>query len=345
MGEDASELARRLALEAEAVCRRYLSNGRREGAYWLVGDVGNTPGRSLYVRLTAGREPAAVGKWTDAATGEHGDLLDLIALRQGLPRLRDALDEARRFLSLPPDPSATPSPAGARAATGSVLAAQRLFAMSRPLRGALAETYLRRRGLVRLAGCEALRFHPYCFYRPGRDDGPDTPTAAPALISSVTDLAGRQTGLMRTWLDAASVEKAKVASPRRAMGDLRGHGVRFGAAGAVLAAGEGVETVLALRQSAPRLPMVAALSAAHLAALELPPGLRRLYLARDNDPAGHRAVRQLAARARAREIEAIVLEPALGDFNDDLRRFGVAALTTRLRAQFMREDADRFLDG
>jgi len=36
---------------SEAVCRHYLSNGRREGRYWLVGDVRNTPGRSLFVRL------------------------------------------------------------------------------------------------------------------------------------------------------------------------------------------------------------------------------------------------------------------------------------------------------
>lgn len=51
MPRDASELAHRLAREAEAVCRRYLSNGRREGRYWLVGDVKNTPGRSMFVRL------------------------------------------------------------------------------------------------------------------------------------------------------------------------------------------------------------------------------------------------------------------------------------------------------
>jgi hypothetical protein len=51
MPRDASELAHRLAREAEAVCRHYLSNGRREGRYWLVGDVRNTPGRSMFVRL------------------------------------------------------------------------------------------------------------------------------------------------------------------------------------------------------------------------------------------------------------------------------------------------------
>ena len=61
-----AELAYRLAREAEAVCRHYLSNGRRVGNYWQVGDVRNTTGRSMFVRLkgkeTGGR-PA--GKWTE----------------------------------------------------------------------------------------------------------------------------------------------------------------------------------------------------------------------------------------------------------------------------------------
>ena len=52
MPRDASELARRLARDAEAVCRFYLSNGRRQGRYWIVGDVRNTPGRSMFVRLS-----------------------------------------------------------------------------------------------------------------------------------------------------------------------------------------------------------------------------------------------------------------------------------------------------
>ena len=61
---DASELAHRLARDAEAVCRRYLSAGRREGGYWLVGDVRNTPGRSMFVRLKESSKGPA-GKWTD----------------------------------------------------------------------------------------------------------------------------------------------------------------------------------------------------------------------------------------------------------------------------------------
>src|SRR5487761_1418830 len=103
MPRDASELARRLARNAEAVCRHYLSNGRRQGHYWVIGDVRKTPGRSLYVRLIGPDSgPGAAGKWTDAASpSEHGDLLDLIRLNRNLCDLGEAMEEARRFLALP----------------------------------------------------------------------------------------------------------------------------------------------------------------------------------------------------------------------------------------------------
>jgi hypothetical protein len=66
MSGPAGELAHRLARDAEAVCRHYLSNGCRLGRYWTVGNVQNAPGRSLYVRLH-GPEfgPGAAGKWTE----------------------------------------------------------------------------------------------------------------------------------------------------------------------------------------------------------------------------------------------------------------------------------------
>ena len=60
--------------------------------------------------------------------------------------------------------------------------------------------------------------------------------------------------------------------------------------------GEGIETVLALKSVLPDLPMVACLSANHLAALVLSPSLARLYVARDNDAAGRFAVERLVER-------------------------------------------------
>src|SRR6202158_4688597 len=102
MPRDASELARRLARDAEAVCRHYLSNGRRRGRYWTGGDVRNPPGRSMFVRLSGPESGhGAAGRWTDSASTEYGDLLDVIRESCGFVDFRDVVEEARRFLSLP----------------------------------------------------------------------------------------------------------------------------------------------------------------------------------------------------------------------------------------------------
>ena len=90
--DDASRLAHRLGREAEAECRHYLSAGQRSGHYWQVGDARNTPGRSMFVRLKDTRKGPA-GKWQDAATGEHGDLLDVIRETCGLIAFSDVLHE------------------------------------------------------------------------------------------------------------------------------------------------------------------------------------------------------------------------------------------------------------
>ena len=344
MNSPAAELAHRLARNAEGVCRHYLSNGRREGRYWLVGDVENSPGRSLYVRLTGPQSgKGAAGKWTDAATGEHGDLLDLIAANRRLDGLRDVLDEARSFLRLP-RPEPVPREPSPPAPQGSPEAARRLWAMSRPIHGTLAEAYLHSRGITDLRNCGSLRFHPRCYYRGDEHHTADQARDAwPALIASVRDGDGVLTGVHRTWLDPSGTAKAPVATPRRAMGHLLGHGVRFGMGGEVMAAGEGIETMLSLRQVMPSLPMVAGLSANHLAALLLPEGLRRLYIARDDDPAGRGAVETLSTRAREIGIETMVLDAALGDLNDDLRRLGVEALAAGMRLQLAPDDVARFL--
>jgi hypothetical protein len=322
------------------VCRHYLSNGRRVGNYWQVGDVRNTSGRSMFVRLngkdTAGRR---AGKWTDAATGEHGDLLDVIQGSCGLVDFHDVAEEARRFLSLPrsepkPDRShLSPAP------TGSPESARRLFAMSKPIAGTVVETYLRQRGITDLHGIGSLRFHPRCYYRPEADAATEV---WPAMIAAVTDLQGGITGAHRTWLDPSGGDKAPVDTPRRAMGHLLGHAVRFGPTSDVMAAGEGIETMLSLRCALPNMAMLAALSAAHLAAILFPDSLRRLYIVRDDDRAGDGAMRGLIDRTRPAGIEAIVLSPQCGDFNEDLRNFDINTLRAALRIQLVPEDVSRF---
>jgi len=203
------------------------------------------------------------------------------------------------------------------------------------------ETYLRNRGITALHGIANLRFHPRCYYRP-YDDAPTQ--TWPAIIAAVTGFGGELTGAHRTWLDPSGRDKAPIESPRRAMGQLLGNAVRFDMAQDVMAAGEGIETVLSLRCVMPDMPMVAALSAAHLAAILFPVTLRRLYIVRDNDAAGDGAAARLIDRAKALGIEAIALSPALEDFNEDLRALGVDALRTAIGAQLAPEDVGRFLE-
>jgi hypothetical protein len=345
MRDSPSDLARALARNAESVCRHYLPSGRREGRYWLAGDTAGSPGRSLFVRLHGPESGSgAAGKWTDAATGEHGDLLDLIRARCALDSFRDAADEARRFLALPRgDPPFVSPPERFRPAQERIEAARRLFAMAQPVPGTLAARYLRRRGIADLSGASPLRFHPACYYR----DGAGATLRLPTLLAAVTDPVGLIMGVHRTYLAADGSGKASVATPRRAMGALLDHGVRLGfgrdVQSDVIAAGEGLETMLSLRQLMPTMPMIAGLSAAHLGALSIPPGVRRLYLALDADGAGREGTRRLSQRARQAGIEALTLRSGLGDFNDDLSRAGAERLRLTLLRQLAPGDAARFV--
>jgi Toprim domain-containing protein len=354
MSGSAAELACRLARDAEAVCRHYLSRGRRNGRYWIVGDAMNTPGRSLYVRLNGPDSgPGAAGKWTDAATGEHGDLLDLIARNRNLSRLSDILDEARTFLLLPRQETTTVGHLAAAAreaapcSSNGSEAARRLFRAGRRISDTLAEAYLRGRGITGPLDWASLRFHPRVYYRAHADAPREV---WPALLAAVTNRDGSITGVQRTWLDPVHRTKAPLAEPRRALGHLLGNGVRFGtsdtpapAAAGVLAAGEGIETMLALKSVLPALPMIAALSANHLAALEFPAALRRLYVARDNDTAGLLAAAHLHDRGTAAGIEVRDLVPMCNDFNIDLWRLGVPALLHRVADQLVPADRVRFI--
>ncbi|CCE03415.1 conserved hypothetical protein [Bradyrhizobium sp. STM 3809] len=266
----------------------------------------------------------------------------------GLRSFREIAEEARRFLKLPRAQREPPARGkDFRRSRDPVKAARRLFAMAQPLAGTLAEVYLRNRDIDPPVGAETLRFHPQCFYRP---DDATTVETWPALIAAVTNLEGRITGVHRTWLDPGSFDdrrlgKAPIDTPRRAMGELLGHAVRFGIADDVMAAGEGIETMLSLRTVLPSLPVAAALSANHLATLLWPATLRRLYIAVDADGAGMAAAEALTARALDANIEAIALCPRLEDFNEDLRLLGKVQLRGVVRHQLLLKDAARFVDG
>ena len=203
---NAAAVAAALAERAESVCRRYLPHGRKQGRYWVAGDLDGARGRSLYVRLSG---PGVPGKWTDAATAEHGDLLDLVRLRTNAPTLRAALDEARAFLALPAVPTISGDMYDATEA------ARRLWRRCRAIGGSHAEAYLHARGLMRCRFA-ALRFHPALHYREGT-----SVRLLPALVAAVTSGDRAILGVQRTWLLWGSRSQAMASVLSTAYQDVR----------------------------------------------------------------------------------------------------------------------------
>ena len=326
---NAADTAAALAAHAEDCCRQYLPHGRRVGRYWCAGDVRGNPGRSLFVRLSP---PGAPGKFTDAATGQHGDLLDLIRLATGARSLREALAEARRFLVQPVSPAS--SGPGTYDRTE---AARNLWARCQPIEGTHAELYLKARG-IRRCRFPALRFHPSLPYR--LDSGGWR--RYPALVAAVAGDDGEVQGVHRSWLDHRRPAKANVAAPRKSLGRIHGFAVRFGepAAASTLLVGEGIETVLslvtvlphgALRTAVPSgMFAAAALSAGGLGTFVPPLMTARLIVAQDRDEEGERAARRLQLRCTRLGIASTVLLPAASDFNEDLVELGPEHLAGKL---------------
>ena len=238
----------------------------------------------------------------DAATGEHGDLLDLLR-RQCGPR---AFDEARAFLRQWAPPALPRHPGPIRGGKHLAERMRRMWEMCRPIEGTLAERYLRSRHLA-YTRFPALRFHPALYYRDG--DRTETFRELPALVAQ---------------------GKGPVAAPRKSLGSIAGAAVWLGLRQSTIVVCERLETTLSFLAARPRLGAAAALSAAGLAAFVPPAVVTRLVIAPDNDVAGTRAVERLRRRCEDRGVGAIVVAPERNDFNDDLRALGAEALAARL---------------
>lgn len=101
----------------------------------------------------------------------------------------------------------------------------------------------------------------------------------------------------------------------------------------------------ALKSVLPHLPMIAALSANHFAALDFPAQLRRLYVAQDNDAAGRYAAERLRERGTTAGIEVRDLLPLFEDFNADLIQLGLERMLRLLVPQLAPEDRGMAVSG
>ncbi|MCQ4158801.1 hypothetical protein NON00_02520 [Roseomonas sp. GC11] len=86
---DFKAIARAALPHLEALCTRWLPQGRRVGREWICGNLRGEPGQSCRVNLITGH-------WADFGTGEAGG--DAIALAAAIHRISQA--EAARRLAM-----------------------------------------------------------------------------------------------------------------------------------------------------------------------------------------------------------------------------------------------------
>lgn len=324
---DIGQIARDLANSAEAFCRHFFPNGRKVGNYWQMGDTAGNAGQSLTIRLQCSKGRSA-GKWVDHATGEYGDLLDLLNERFGPLPFKDLMDLATTFLGTEPvfDPDKPPIRTKGYDLGRQAKAGRRLFGYGHPISGTVADTYLRNRKIGRFG--RALKYHPNVYLR--GSDGQRV--EYPALLAAMTDNDGRVTGCSRTFLDYQTAKCATIASPKRILGTLNGNAIRFGPwqTARDLIVGEGLENTLSVGTVFPRAALASCLTAHHMAVFNWPAAAMRLWIVHDNDDVGERGARHLQSRAVASGISAFLLSAHHDDFNDDLRIDGATALRLRV---------------
>jgi twinkle protein len=90
-----SEIKRYLANQAEDVCQVLLPSGKRSNREWVAGSVSGEAGKSLKVSIHGSK----AGIWSDFATGDSGDLIDLWIKCRNLT-LADALKDIRQHYRL-----------------------------------------------------------------------------------------------------------------------------------------------------------------------------------------------------------------------------------------------------
>jgi len=333
----AAEISRMLAMRMEALARELLPAGRRDGASWRVGSVGNDKGGSVNIELRGAR----MGLWMDHATGEAGDALDLVAAVLFAGDKRDAYRWSHGWLGLG-DLGAVQlrraqmeeaQPDG-RDEADQAEAQRRARAMwlgaSPDIDGTPAGLYLAARGIdvARLDRFpRSLRFAPSHFCA-------EVNERLPAMLAAITDLSGAHIATHQTWLwqdPRGFWRKAQVETPKKIRGRFAGGAIRLrkGASGKrlveapdeIVAIGEGIETCLSVAVAMPELRVLAACSLGNMGSVVLPDQIRRVVLLADNDDRPkaqqmlHRAVDSHLAAGR--EVR-VARSPRGKDFNDAL---------------------------
>jgi len=255
------------------------------------------------MRLTGQRR----GMWMDHATGEGGDVFDLLMVTEGVD-FAGAIALARDMSGLkmratPPHKTRERSAEDDRKIVEKVLwyaDAQRV----------IHTNYLRSRGIT--IDAEDLLSHRSLRHVSG--------TLHPAMLGKVRNVAGDVTGLHRTYLSADARGKAAVEPNKMMLGRTLGCAVRLAPHSDVLGLCEGIETGLSVMMLFPGVPVWATLSTSGMRGVVLPDAVKEVAIFADNDQPGRDAANVLSVRlmSEGRRVRVVYPKDNYGDFNDEL---------------------------
>ncbi len=286
-------------------------------------------------RITAALRGKWHGRYGLACCPAHGDRNPSLTLADGVDgrllahcktgcSFLDVLDALRGLGivdgrgALPPTDPAELSRRSAeerRAAEKRKRQARQCWDEASPLRGSIAETYLREARGITCALPETLRFHPACWH----------PSAQrlPAMVALIE--GAERFAVHRSYLRPDGSGKAAVEPAKAMLGNTAGGAVRLSQGQEALAVAEGVESALSLLCGplCGAVAVWAALSTSGMSGLRLPAAPGRLIVATDGDAPGKTAGHHLAERASALGWAVTMFPAPEGkDWNDILMKGG-----------------------
>jgi hypothetical protein len=338
----------------EEIVRELVPGGHRSGRVYSA----KNPARAdrsagSFVVWLGG--PAA-GAWKDYATGEQGDIIDLVCLVKGCDRkaalewsadrvgAKSMSSETRREIERRARQRAANRVERERHEEEAALArARRMFASAVPdaFRQPIVVNYLARRGIDyrALKNVEDdFRFLPAMEWWPGRDRETGAPGRKfPALVSAMVNVAGNLVAVHLTFLAAdgggkAPVDKAKLMWPRtrgavirvsRGFRNLNAETAAGKGERQMLALTEGIEDALTISLAAPEMRVWAAGSLPGLMAVPDHDCASGFLVVKDNDwgkPQAAALFDKAVARLRSfgKPVEVIAPPGQAKDVNDYL---------------------------
>jgi len=344
---DAREITQALSDNTEYVLERLLGSPKSKDArYYRYG----TNKGSMVVSLQGDKR----GLWNDFQTGEGGNLLHLIAkernidlkqdFRKGLEAGLEVLGRSELSFDRPLTQRILPAKEPTKVQKSYTLEyAKRIAQQSQPIKGTLAEKYLKEhRGIELEHWPESLRYHP------GIRSGKDNKKAVLAgLFAVAKDAKGEIQAGQATYLDKVTAQKAKVNLVKQTFGlPSRGAAVLLESQETrqdVVYLAEGIETGLSIYQAMPKAKVQVTLSLSNFNNAPITAKEKIVVLCTDNDgpitydekgkPCYGPVIDKVSAKLHAEGKEVWIARPnEVKDYNDLLKSKGVKAIRENILA-------------